>query len=458
MKNYNIFSLSFWRKPSTTSSKDATVSVAPENQLQASRAWQSPTKEDSKEVPSLPLPGAFPSSPSLSPRLAPIERVEDDVPTQELDRMEIDVPSIPELHTDLGSHLRPARRPRASILAPAQAPHSLTIIQQRQDDVHEDLMDIEDPWAQQSMTYEKFPFGRPVSAVQLVHPQKKPLPINRTASIYASEWEKRERKRIAEEGEAGRPARIRPQGECVRPLSWDWVDRVTRAMNSSGAVARTLSGDDLYQRDIATCYKPLAWLNDEMINSYLSVILQYLQQSAGNAAPNERPRYHAFNSFFYSSLRDKGYDGVRRWAKRAKINGEGLLEVDTVFIPVHESSHWTLLVVRPLDRTIEYFDSLGGRGVRQMKMIKTWLHGELGAKFVDSEWSFLPSVSSFQDNGSDCGVFLLTNAKAVALNIEPTAFGANDTALLRKKIVAEIMNGGLHGEFSPIDKTGAVRL
>lgn len=63
-----------------------------------------------------------------------------------------------------------------------------------------------------------------------------------------------------------------------------------------------------------------------------------------------------------------------------------------------------------------------------------------------------------QDNGSDCGVFLLTNAKAIALGIEPTAFGAQDTILLRRKIVAEIMNGGLHGELSPIDKAGHLLL
>ena len=319
-------------------------------------------------------------------------------------------------------------------------------------------MHIDDPWHRQSMMFERLPFGRPVSAVQLFYPQKKPLPNNRIASIYATEWEKREQERILLEGELGRPARIIPQGPCVRRLSREWLDKVSKAMNAKGAVARTLSGDDLYQRDIASCFKPLAWLNDEIINSYLAVIIQYLRESNGNTAPNERPHFHAFNSFFYSSLRDKGYQSVRRWANRAKIGGEGLLDVDTVFIPVHEQSHWTLMVVRPADRTIEYFDSLGGHNGRKVKTIKEWLRGELGAKFVEDEWTVLPSVSSQQDNGSDCGVFLLTNAKAIALNIEPTAFGARDTILLRRKIVAEIINGGLHGEFSPVDKAGTVLL
>ncbi|KAJ6005711.1 hypothetical protein N7451_003655 [Penicillium sp. IBT 35674x] len=447
-----------WRKATVTPSNGSAISAATEKPFSASKGWQPTGQEDSQDELSMHIPGAFPSSPSLSPRLAPTERVEDDVPTQEFDRMEIDVPSIPELRTDLGAHLRPTRLRRAPRPAPTQVPHPPSTLAPRQDEVQQDGMEIDDPWAERFRAYEKLPFGQPVSAVQLVHPQRKPVPLDRTASIFASEWEKLEIERRELEGAEGRPARIRPQGECVRQLSWDWLDKVSRAMQSSGVVAQTLSGDALYQKDIASCIKPLAWLNDEIINSYLAVITQYLQQSAGNKAPNDRPQYHAFNTFFYSSLRDKGYDGVRRWAKRAKIGGEGLLEVDTVFVPVHESSHWTLLVVRPADRTIEYFDSLGARGTRQMKIIKSWLLGELGTKFVDSEWTMLSSASSFQDNGSDCGVFLLTNAKAIALNIEPTAFGARDTTLLRRKIVAEIMNGGLHGEFSPVDKTGTILL
>ncbi|KAJ5587166.1 uncharacterized protein N7459_002931 [Penicillium hispanicum] len=404
----------------------------------------------------LSMPGAFPPSPSLSPQLAPIE-VSDEIRAPALDRMDIEVASL-DLPTDLGSHLRP-RRPASLTSTPrlTHVPPSVVSKPSPQPQI-EDAMEIDDPWNKQSMAFARLPFGRPVSAVSLFYPQKRPLPANRIASIFASEWERREQERAALEREQRRPARIVPSGPCVRELPWDWLNRVSQAMKSSdgSSVARSLSGDDLYQKDIATCVRPLAWLNDEIINAYLTVLVQYLRQSTGNATG--RPRFHAFNSFFYSTLRDKGYPGVRRWANRAKIGGEGLLDVDTVFVPVHESSHWTLMVVRPIDRTIEYFDSLGGRGARQVKTIKEWLRGELAAKFDEEEWTVLPSVSSYQDNGSDCGVFLLTNAKAIALGIEPTAFGANDTPLLRRKIVAELMNQGLHGEFSPVDKTGHIFL
>ena len=148
-------------------------------------------------------------------------------------------------------------------------------------------------------------------------------------------------------------------------------------------------------------------------------------------------------------MRDKGYDSVARWAKRAKIGGPLLLDVDTVYIPVHNSQHWTLVVVRPGERSIEHFDSLGARSRRHIAVVQTWLRGELGPKYVEEEWRVLPSLSPQQDNGSDCGVFLLTTAKAVAIGLEPLSYGAQDTPLLRRKIVAELMAGGLEGEFDP---------
>ncbi|OJJ51115.1 hypothetical protein ASPZODRAFT_54635 [Penicilliopsis zonata CBS 506.65] len=203
------------------------------------------------------------------------------------------------------------------------------------------------------------------------------------------------------------------------------------------------------KKDLLTCYTPLSWLNDEVINAYLAYLVEYLRRNAGNLEPGQKPLFHAFNTFFFANLRDKGYESVRRWASRAKIGGEALLEVDTVFIPVHDSHHWTLIVVRPAERTIENFDSLGSLSSRHVGLVKTWLRGELGPRYVDEDWDILPSVSPQQDNGCDCGAFLLSTAKAVAVGVEPTAYGPSDIPTLRKKIVAELINGGLVGEFVP---------
>lgn len=299
-----------------------------------------------------------------------------------------------------------------------------------------------------------FPFGRPVSAVRLFVPGRQPLPPGRTESIFAAEWRKIEEEEKSKET----PARIRPKGPAVRRLPANWETRLAEvtSLPNNRQVATTLSGDPLTKRDVATCYTPMAWLNDEIINSYLALLVDYLRRAHGNAGRHDKPKFHAFNSFFFSNLRDKGYASVRRWAQRAKIGGGSLLDVDTVFIPVHDSAHWTLMVVRPTSRSIEHFDSLGSPSARHVAKVKEWLRGELSAHYVDEEWSVAPSVSPQQDNGSDCGAFLLSTAKAVAIGIEPQSYGAKDIPLLRRKIVAELMAGGLGGDFEPAGEMGEI--
>ncbi|KAJ0422919.1 hypothetical protein BJY00DRAFT_279093 [Aspergillus carlsbadensis] len=374
------------------------------------------------------------------------------------------------LMTELAPHLRPSppdfeqpKKPKAageaSVAQKENLPPTLVTTVEPADYVpineHVETADAAssvDPWNQPA----DFPLGRPVSAVSLFYPVARPLPPGRTESIYADEFKELEEQKKLDEG----PTRIRPQGTAVRPLSEKWETRVDEAMRlpPNRKIATTLSGDPLTKKDLETCFTPLKWLNDEVINSYLALIIDYLRRAHGNAGRHDKPRFHAFNSFFFSNLRDKGYESVRRWASRAKIGGENLLNVDTVFVPVHNNSHWTLIVVKPSDRTIENFDSLGSLSRRHIAIVKTWLRGELGEKFDEDEWTVLPSVSPQQDNGSDCGVFLLSTAKAVALDIEPMSYGAENTTLLRKKIVAELMNGGLEGDFGPVDGAGVALL
>ncbi|CAG8135174.1 unnamed protein product [Penicillium olsonii] len=418
--------------------------------------------DEDTNFPGESIPGAFPPSPPKSPGLKPIDSQGDtfgqaDTAPQDWQFPNQDGHMQNEIVTDLGPHLRPhwpvglSRPPTPKRSPPPSTPKAERVPKNR--------TEIVDPWVQHAHEFAKTTRGR-VSAVQLFRAKQTSIPENRTKSWYAADFERLEKERLARELDGQRPSRVVPSGQPVRSLSQKWASKVREAerCKQSQVVATTLAGHEICQKDIITCVRPMAWLNDEIINSYLAILVHYLRQLNGNLGPNDRPRFHSFNTFFYSNLRDKGYQSVARWATRAKIGRENLLDVDTVFIPVHEVNHWTLMVVRPVDRTIEYFDSLGSAGAYQVKSIKAWLRGELGPKYKEEEWTVLKSVSSRQDNMSDCGVFLLINAKAIALGIEPTAFGPSHTTLLRSKIVAEIMNGGLHGEFIPKDPTGTLLL
>ncbi|KAI5279922.1 Smt3-specific protease [Ascosphaera aggregata] len=216
-------------------------------------------------------------------------------------------------------------------------------------------------------------------------------------------------------------------------------------------VAKTLRGEPLTRRDLFTCFRQREWLNDEVINAYLALVVDYAnkQRDADKDITGNKtgtPQFHAFNSFFHSNLRDRGYKSVRRWAMRAKIGGEALLSVDTVFVPVHHHSHWTLIIICPKARTIENLDSLGGVSAFHVRCVEEWLKEELGDKYKPEEWEVLPTRSAQQNNSSDCGVYLLTNAKVKMLGKE-LEFGPKDIPEIRRRIVAELINGSLDGDF-----------
>ena len=251
------------------------------------------------------------------------------------------------------------------------------------------------------------PMRRPISSVRLFYPSSSVIPPGRSPPVYEREWRELEKQRAAKEKE-----RIKEltglEERAVRPLVNDWNTRVDEAMGSSDSaqIATTIAGHPLTRRDLYTCYRTGAWLNDEVINGYLALIIDYLSHNSGSLSLDnlsKTPKYHAFNSFFFSNLRDKGFNSVRRWTKRAGIGGNALLDVDTVFVPVHNGAHWTLIVVKPKIKTIAHYDSLGSLSSTFVRIVKDWLRGELGSLYNDDEWIILPSESPQQTMGATVG-------------------------------------------------------
>ncbi|MCJ1256923.1 Smt3-specific protease [Lignoscripta atroalba] len=250
-----------------------------------------------------------------------------------------------------------------------------------------------------------------------------------------------------------------PKVKAIQPLSEEWEAKVTKAMAAGEAheLATTSTGTKLTRKDFGTVLpqwgrdRAHGWLNDEIVAGYLQTVVDFALRKDGHKR-GHIPKYHAFNTFFYSNLRDKGPDSIKRWAGRAKIGGKNLLQAEYVFIPVHEHNHWTLLVVSPVRKTIEYFDSLGGSPKPYIANTKAWLKQELGSgAWNEDEWTVSKQTRGpRQNNGMDCGVFASTTAKMVMLGVDPVAaYGAADIPTQRMRMVAELMNGGFTGEFEP---------
>ena len=234
----------------------------------------------------------------------------------------------------------------------------------------------------------------------------------------------------------------------IPPLTREQSEKLNKAM-AKGQKVTALNGTELTSRDWKTILEPDAWLNDNIIVAYLEYVVKMAHERAG-LKRNAPPKMHAFNNNFFNNLRSQGHKGVARWTRKPKIQGKALLPLEYIFIPVNTSgNHWTLAVISPIRRTIEYFDSLHipGQPEKVIKLMKVWLKGELGDAYKPEEWTVRKDQGPHQGNFSDCGVHTVTTAKMIALGVDPMSAPAEVMATQRRRIVAELLNSGFHGEF-----------
>ena len=289
---------------------------------------------------------------------------------------------------------------------------------------------------------------------------RKVVEAAKEAGRLKAEEEEKVRKEKEHEELQKQGVRRMPKEKVIQPLSAEWEARVKAALDTPNmqTVLITLpSGTNLTRKDLGTVKvvpgrdPAHGWLNDEIILAALQQVVDYGLRISGHQA-GQTPTYHVFNTFFYKNLREKGAESVKRWATKAKIGGKALEKVERIFIPVHQGAHWTLLVVSPLGRTIEYFDSMGGHADQYIRNAKRWLEMEMGRGWKEEEWTVPTGARGAgprQTNTSDCGVFTCTTARMVAMGVDPMAYGGEDMETQRGRLVAELLNGGLVGEFEP---------
>ncbi|KAJ1967516.1 hypothetical protein IWQ62_001811 [Dispira parvispora] len=178
------------------------------------------------------------------------------------------------------------------------------------------------------------------------------------------------------------------------------------------------------------------WLNDEIVNFYLNLLVQRSQTSPAY------PTLHTFNTFFYSTLQEYGYAKVRRWSRKTDIFAK-----DLVLIPVHLPGHWTCVVVDMHSKRINYYDSMLGSNRKGFDVIRSYLAQEYTAKkggeFDFTGWQdCAPKDIPQQRNGYDCGVFSCTFAE-YASRREPFDFTQDHMPYIRRRMMYEIITKSL---------------
>nr|CAH7741905.1 unnamed protein product [Callosobruchus chinensis] len=192
---------------------------------------------------------------------------------------------------------------------------------------------------------------------------------------------------------------------------------------------------NITRRDLRTL-AGLNWLNDEVINFYMNLIIERSKQSPS------RPKAFAFNTFFYPKLLKDGPQGLRRWTKRVD-----LFEHDIICIPIHLGMHWCMAIIDFRDKSIRYYDSMGSPNDRCLEALRHYLEAEHMDKkktaFDTSDFT-LENVQDIpqQMNGSDCGMFSCTFAEFLTRDAKIT-FSQEHMPYLRNKMVLEIITGEL---------------
>ena len=196
------------------------------------------------------------------------------------------------------------------------------------------------------------------------------------------------------------------------------------------------------------------WLNDQVINFYMHMLLQrdhtlFMETTTNSNFPT-RLRSWFSSTFFFAKLLENGqynYNAVRRWTRRATID---VFSADKVIIPINiNNNHWTALVFYMLLKEVHYYDSSNGDGSKYLQYGLRWLTDECidkkGIVLNSNEWRCFHKESGIpqQNNGYDCGVFVIMCARALAYNQPLTSYHQDDMQRYRLMIRSHILRGSL---------------
>ncbi|XP_051942222.1 sentrin-specific protease 2 [Hippocampus zosterae] len=226
----------------------------------------------------------------------------------------------------------------------------------------------------------------------------------------------------------------------------DDIPRLTKEMAAEVCAALAQSDANLVlsaafklritQRDLATLQEG-GWLNDEVINFYLSLVMEQCSDTAAGM------RVYSFNTFFYPKLRGGpgGHAAVKRWTKAVDI-----FLCDLLLVPLHMGVHWALAVVDLKAKTVKLYDSMGQRHDAICGLLLLYLNEEHRAKkgreLDTTKWTvscMRPTEIPQQKNGSDCGVFACKYAQYIAKG-KPLTFRQWHMPLFRKLMIWEILH------------------
>ena len=231
-----------------------------------------------------------------------------------------------------------------------------------------------------------------------------------------------------------------------RPLSREDSNLIQSVYESSDdpdtLVARI--GTDTVQLGSFLRLRDDKWLNDEIVNSYMTLLLLRDKEQCARIGCR---RSHFFKSFFVTKYFRLGYSGVKRWSRA--VHGGDIFALDKIIFPINLGGlHWVCVVAFMQKKVIEYHDSLASKKVnsqaeKYMKGILFYFemeHRRLKKRLmVNDHWTLVNRVDTpKQDNGNDCGIFTCLTAHFRSLDLQQN-YSSNDMPACRRQMGISIL-------------------
>jgi len=169
-------------------------------------------------------------------------------------------------------------------------------------------------------------------------------------------------------------------------------------------------------------------------------------ESAKENVQNKPLKVHYFSTFFWTKLRDSGYEKGRiaKWTKKVDIFSK-----DVVLMAInHGNSHWTSAAINFKAKRVEAYDSMGYRRDEVFSTLRSYLNEEHKNKkkkpFDFTGWADYHSESyPTQENGFDCGVFTCQSLEYISRGADFN-FEQKNMPYLRQRMMLEIGRGKLY--------------
>ncbi len=219
---------------------------------------------------------------------------------------------------------------------------------------------------------------------------------------------------------------------------WDYVGMIDEhsvvgfgVLDSKGDPKRIVDKRVIY------CLKETVWVNDRLIDDYIF----HLERT------HPRKEFKMFDFVDVSWMLNYDSTGSHRESKFHHFDNVDFNQLSTMFFPINtDNSHWMLIVVDVNDLAIDLVDSLSmteQRRTTTLSIMQT-LENFMVDLFKDkckkeTKWTLREMECVKQENGNDCGVFMLESLESLFLNKEFT-HQQSDIPHIRFKLAATFLN------------------